>query len=71
MHRLACDRCSVTQRAELPDGGHHGNFGDPLTYGVGYLSGRFDLFDEGFGIPLSPRVCLHGGASHSTRTGLA
>ena len=61
MHRLECDRCSATQRAELPEGVTHSNFGDRLASWVGYLSGRFDLskrdveqlVEEGFGIPIS------------------
>lgn len=61
MHRLACDGCGTTQRAELPKGVPNSSFGDERASWVGYLSGRFDLskrdveqlVEEGFGIPIS------------------
>ena len=61
MHRLECDGCGTSQRAELPEGVPDSSFGDDLASWVGYLSGRFDLskrdveqlVEEGFGIPIS------------------
>lgn len=60
-HRLECESCGHSQRADLSDGVPRGVFGDRLCAWVTWLSGRFDLskrdleslINEGFQIPIS------------------